>query len=611
MAAAAAPADEAGSPKKTKQGGFKTMPFIFANEICDRFATAGFNANLISYLTQQLHLPLVEASNLLTNLNGTAAFTPVLGAIVADSFAGRFSTIAGGGALYQLGMLGLVLSALSPSLRPAPCSATAATAPSLCQRANAGQLAMFYLSLLLTALGGGGIRPCVVAFGADQFGRRKQRPGGEQKWSYFNLYFFAMGLAVLLALTVVVYIQENVGWGWGFGIPAIAMFLSVMSFVAGYPLYVKVLVAAFRKRMEDVPEDAGLLYHNKELDNPIAADGRLLHTNQLRFLDRAAVVTTGDVTDSGEPYLWRVSTVHRVEELKSVVRMLPLWAASFTAIAAASHNFTFAIQQARTMDRHVTPNFQIPPATMIIFTTLTMLVTLALYDRAFVPLARRLTGRRSGITYFQRMGAGFAVSVLGVMAGAFVEAKRRGVAAEHGLTDTPSAVVPISVFWLVPQYALHGVSDALSTVGHMEFLYDQSPESMRSSAAALFWVAGSLGNYLGTVLVTVVQSASRGVWLQDNINRGRLDYYYWLVTFLLLLNLVYYIVCFHFYTLKTFEVDVAGDDSQRPRREGGGEQGGERQAETCHGQVVGASRNGVGLEPFCDGEKHTRTSDHS
>jgi peptide/histidine transporter 3/4 len=73
------------------------------------------------------------------------------------------------------------------------------------------------------------------------------------------------------------------------------MFLSVLSFVVGYPLYVKVkpegspfkrllqvVVAAFRKRKETVPEDAGLLYHNKELDAPIAADGRLLHTDQLR-----------------------------------------------------------------------------------------------------------------------------------------------------------------------------------------------------------------------------------------------------------------------------------------------------------------------------------------
>uniref|UniRef100_A0A0D3G7K7 Major facilitator superfamily (MFS) profile domain-containing protein n=1 Tax=Oryza barthii TaxID=65489 RepID=A0A0D3G7K7_9ORYZ len=595
--AAAAVADENGSPKKTKQGGFKTLPFILvqvlhlkcsirvlrvhysvnaANEVCDRFATVGFNANMITYLTQQLHLPLVEASNLLTNFTGTAAFTPVLGAIAADSFAGRFWTIAGGGVLYQIGMLGLVVSALVPALRPAPCGGAAAAAP--CQRADGGQLAMLYLSLLCTALGSGGIRPCVVAFGADQFGLGGRRPGGEQKWSYFNLYFFSMGLAVLLAVTVVVYIQET-----------------------GYPLYVRlkpggspftrlaqVVAAAFRKRRAAVPEDPGMLYQDKELDALISTNGRLLHTNQLTFFDRAAIVTPGDIAGSGEPDLWRLSTVHRVEELKSIVRMLPLWAASITAIAAGSHNFTFAIQQARTMDRHLTPRFQIPPATMIIFTTLTMLVSLALYDRVFVPVARRYTGRRSGITYFQRMGAGFAVAALGVLAGALVEAKRRAAAAEHGLIDTPGAVVPVSVFWLVPQYALHGVGDALATVGHMEFLYDQSPESMRSSAAALFWVAGSLGNYLGTVLVTVVQSASRGEWLQDNINRGRLDYYYWLVTFLLVLNLAYYFVCFHFYTLKSFEVD-AGDEAQRRRDVAGSAEG---KTELSAGCVV-ASRNGV------------------
>ncbi|KAM0878209.1 hypothetical protein ACQ4PT_035015 [Festuca glaucescens] len=551
--AGAAPADEDGSRKKAKQGGFKTMPFILANEVCDRFATAGFNANMITYLTQQLHLPLVEASNLLTNFMGTAAFTPVFGAIIADSYAGRYWTIACGGVLYQLGMLGLVLSALIPSLPPRD---------------------------------------------VQQYRVRRRTVPARQRRAASR----ALPVAALHRARVRRHPAENVGWGWGFGIPAIAMFVSVLSFVVGYPLYVRVkpggspfvrlvhvIVAAIRKRKETVPENAAMLYQNKELDAPIAADGRLLHTNQLRFLDRAAIVTTTDAVDSGtEPNPWRLSTVHRVEELKSIVRMLPLWAASITLIAAASHNFTFAIQQSRTMERRLSPRFEIPPASMIIFTTLTMLVSLSLYDRVFVPVARRYTGRQSGISYFQRMGAGLAVSVLGVLAGALVERKRRAVAADHGLLDSPGATVPISVFWLVPQYALHGVSDALSTVAHMEFLYDQSPESMRSSAAALFWVAGSLGNYLGTVLVTVVQSASGGEWLQDNINRGRLDYYYWLVTFLMLLNLVYYIICFHFYTLKSFEVDAA-DEPQR-QQDGCEDRSVERQNELYGGQI-GASRN--------------------
>jgi peptide/histidine transporter 3/4 len=252
---------------------------------------AGFNANLITYLTQQLHLPLVEASNTLTNFGGTSAMTPILGALAADSVAGRFWTIVAGSAIYQVGMVGLVVSALLPRLRPPPCSPPATP----CQRASGLQLAVLYLSLLCTSLGSGGIRPCVVAFGADQFEQEQQdKAAAERKRRYFNLYFFTMGLAMLLAFTVVVYIQENVGWGWGFGIPALGMLVSIVVFLVGYPIYVllkpggspftrlaQVVAAAFRKRSVAVPEDPGMLYQDKELDALISTNGRLLHTNQL------------------------------------------------------------------------------------------------------------------------------------------------------------------------------------------------------------------------------------------------------------------------------------------------------------------------------------------
>jgi hypothetical protein len=101
-----------------------------------------------------------------------------------------------------------------------------------------------------------------------------------------------MGLAVLPAVTVVVYIQENVGWG--FGIPAIGMFVSIVVFVVGLPLYVRlkpggspftrlaqVAAAAVRKRNAAVPDDPAILYEDKELDALISTTGRLLHTNQL------------------------------------------------------------------------------------------------------------------------------------------------------------------------------------------------------------------------------------------------------------------------------------------------------------------------------------------
>lgn len=560
------------------------MPFILANEICDRFATTGFNANMITYLIQQLHMPLVQASNTLTNFNGTSSLTPIVGALIADSFAGRFWTITVGSVIFLLGLIGLTISAVLPGLRPPPCS------PPLkgtCQQASTWQLLALYLSLLCTSIGSGGIRPCVMAFGADQLDLHGPRHAARRKWNFFNLYFFGMAVALLLALTVVVYVQENVGWGWGFGIPAIAMFLSVVAFVIGYPLYIRmkpggspltrltqVFVAAFRKRKVVKPADPSLLYENQELDAGISTTGRLLHTNQLVFLDRAAIVMEGDILRSGQPRLWRLSTVHRVEEFKSIIRMIPIWAVGILLVTANSHNHTFAIQQARSMDRHLTARFQIPPASMNIFSALSMLLGLAFYDRVFVPIARRITRRPSGITYIQRMGIGLAIAIFATVAAALVEIKRKAVASDHGLLDKQKTTVPISVFWLMPQFAIHGLAEAFMSVGHMEFLYDQAPESMRSTAAALYWLAVSIGNYMGTFLVTLVHhyTKKKGDWLQDNINRGKLDYYYWLVSGLQVLNLGYFIICAWFYTFKPLEAAKSEHPSKVVDEEvGGGE----------------------------------------
>lgn len=186
-------------------------------------------------------------------------------------------------------MVSLTLSAVVPSLRPPPCKAD-----QVCQEASSGQEAILYASLLLGALGSGGIRPCVVAFGADQF--HEGDPNQNTKtWNYFNWYYFVMGASMLVAVTVLVYIQDNIGWGLGLGIPTVAMFLSIIAFVFGYPLYrnldpvgspftrlFQVSVAAYKKKKLTMVSDPSLLYQNDELDDPISLGGKLLHTKHMK-----------------------------------------------------------------------------------------------------------------------------------------------------------------------------------------------------------------------------------------------------------------------------------------------------------------------------------------
>lgn len=547
-----------------KKGGLVTMPFIFANEICEKLAVVGFGANMISYLTTQLHMPITKAANTLTNFGGTASLTPLIGAFIADSFIGRFWTITVASIIYQIGMIGLTLSAVLPHLRPPQCKGE-----QQCVEADSGQVAILYASLLLTALGAGGIRPCIVAFGADQFDEKDPKQH-TKTWKYFNWYYFTMGASMLVAVTVLVYIQDNVGWGWGLGIPTIAMFLSIIAFVVGYPLYrhldpagspftrlLQVSVAAYKKRKLSMVSDSKLLYQNDELDADISLCGKLLHKKHMKFLDKAAIVTEEDNVKS--PNLWRINTVHRVEELKSVIRMGPIWASGILLITAYAQQSTFSLQQAKTMDRHLTKSFQIPAGSMSVFTIVTMLSTIAVYDRLLVRVARRITGLDRGITFLQRMGIGLVISIIATLVAGFVEIKRKEAAAAHGLVDKPHSMIPISVFWLVPQYGLHGMAEAFMSIGHLEFFYDQSPESMRSTATALFWTSISAGNYVSTLLVTLVHKYTAkpdgSNWLPNtNLNRGRLEYFYWLITLLQVFNFVYYVWCAKMYTLKPIEV---------------------------------------------------------
>ena len=190
--------------------------------------------------------------------------------------------------MVQQGLAILTVSAILPVLHPLPCSGNN------CKQASTWQLIILYFSLFLTTVGSGGIRPCVAAFGADQFNRAGADMEAKKR-AFFNLYFFCMRLATGIALIVVVYVQENVGWGWGLNIPTITMFISIVIFVIGYSLYIKsepkgspltrlaqVVVAAIKKRKVARPINAKLLYEDKELDASISTTGLLCHTDKLR-----------------------------------------------------------------------------------------------------------------------------------------------------------------------------------------------------------------------------------------------------------------------------------------------------------------------------------------
>lgn len=98
------------------------------------------------------------------------------------------------------------------------------------------ELVGFYLSLYLAAIAEGGLRPCIQAFGADQFDGDDINES-KSKSSFFNWWYFAMCAGALLALLILNYIQDNLSWELGFGIPCIVMFLALILYFLGSLTY--------------------------------------------------------------------------------------------------------------------------------------------------------------------------------------------------------------------------------------------------------------------------------------------------------------------------------------------------------------------------------------
>ncbi|KAJ6702459.1 PROTEIN NRT1/ PTR FAMILY 5.4 [Salix koriyanagi] len=241
---------------------------------------------------------------------------------------------------------------------------------------------------------------------------------------------------------------------------------------------------------------------------------------------------------------WRLCSLNQVEEVKLVLRLLPIWLSClmFTVVIVQTH--TLFIKQGSTMTRSIGPNFQVPPASFQSLVGLTILFSIPLYERVFIPAARKITGHSSGITMLQRIGIGLFLSVVEMVVAALVESKRVSIAREHGLMDTPKATIPMSVWWILPQYMISGISDVFTVVGLQELFYDQMPESMRSMGAAAYISVTGLGSFFNTAIITVVQattSGSGGILLGNNLNRAHVDYFYWILAALSALNFCVYL----------------------------------------------------------------------
>lgn len=127
----------------------------------------------------------------------------------------------------------LTIQAHRPSLMPPPCESSAA---SPCKAVDGSKAMILFVGLYLVAIGVGGIKGSLPSHGAEQFDESNPK-GRKQRSTYFNYFVFCLSCGALVAVTFVVWLEDNIGWEWGFGVSTISIFLSILVFLSGSRFY--------------------------------------------------------------------------------------------------------------------------------------------------------------------------------------------------------------------------------------------------------------------------------------------------------------------------------------------------------------------------------------
>ncbi|XP_020688616.1 protein NRT1/ PTR FAMILY 5.2 [Dendrobium catenatum] len=543
---------------RSKRGGWTACYFIVVYEVFERMAYYGISSNLVIYLTKKLHQGTVASSNNVTYWTGTAFLSSIVGAYIADAHLGRFRTFSIFSVVYFLGMCLLTAAVSFRSLKPPPCNIQDIADAGNCKPASKLQLGIFFGALYIIALGTGGTKPNISTIGADQFDEFDPKERAD-KISFFNWWMFSIYLGTLFANIMLVYVQDNIGWTLGYGIPTVGLGISLVIFYAGTSFYrhklpqgspftkmARVLVAAMRKCRVNLPKDSLKLYELDSNEYMKQKRFKIHSTNSMRFLNKAAVI----VGTSRNP--WKLCPVTHVEETKQMLRLIPVLIAMFIPSTMTAQVNTLFIKQGTTLNRHIGPHFQIPPASLASFTTISMLITIFLYDRFFVRIMRAWTKNPRGITLLQRIGVGLVFDATVMIVASLIEKRRLSVAREN---PSNGGRVPLTIFILLPQFVLMGVSEAFLVVGKIDFFYHQAPEGMKSLGTAYSLVTYGVGSFLSSFLLSLVanitQRNGRKGWILNNLNASHLDYYYGLLSILSFCNFFFFLIVCRFYVYKT------------------------------------------------------------
>ncbi|CAH8328172.1 unnamed protein product [Eruca vesicaria subsp. sativa] len=550
-----------------RRGLSKSCALLIVIAGIERYAFKGVASNLVTYLTDVVKMSNSRAATTVNTWSGFTYMLPLFSAPFADTYWDRFFTILASSSLYFVGLVGLTFTAFAGS------------------RSTTKTISLYFLytSLSLVALGLGVLNPSLQAFGADQLDHdldhdHNQEPSSENKEvksdhksKFFQWWYFGVCAGSLLGVTVMAYIQDTFGWVIGFAIPTGSMLLLIFLFLCGCGVYVYADAGSdqkpkpFQKILDTIKgavtrRSKITLENNQDLNAAeVELQGKPLCN--CSNTESTSTTTTKSIADD-ESCKTGFSSLQTV---KLLLRLLPIWTMLLMFAVIFQQPATFFTKQGMAMKRNIGPNFKIPPATLQSTITLSIILLMPLYDKVLIPMAKKISKNEKGITVMTRMGIGMFLSIIAIVIAALVERKRLKISIE--MKTSPNNTDPLSIFWLLPQYILLGISDIFTVVGMQEFFYSEVPVRMRTMGFALYTSVFGVGSFVSAALISVIESytkSSRGGkhnWFADDMSEARLDNYYWLLALTSAISFLMYIVICKYFKSRGDDYDDGDDKS--------------------------------------------------
>lgn len=422
-----------------------------------RFSFYGMKVILPLYLTGSLGFSQSRSTTLIHSFNFSAYFFTLFGGILSDSLLGRYKTILALSIVYCSGMIILAGSSfpIFTELESKVC---------------------FLVGLILVALGTGGIKPCVSAFGGDQFDPTQV----EAISKYFSIFYFSINAGSVLSMFITPIIRQNVHcfgetncYPLAFGLPAVLMFLATIVFFIGTAMYVK----------KPASKDAASLKFIKVLLS--ASIGKI--KSLMRSRDNRSFLEYADMSTYTRQF---------IHETKIVLEILIVFApiSLFWALYdQQGSNWTY---QAIMMNGNLGP-INIKPEQMGVFNAILILLLIPAFDRIFYPTLAQIGISLAPLAkIFWGMTLAASSFIIAGLLQFLIDSK--GIFKDN--PRDPGTIICtegcVHVLWQFPQYFLLTCGEIMLSITGLEFAYSQAPESMKSVCSAAWLLTVAAGNLI-------------------------------------------------------------------------------------------------------------------